>query len=73
MANSKPSSPVQIGQRLLVDANTMGAQIGFTGQYLNRMADQGKVPWVGIKNGKKIHRRFDPAQVIAALAHGTEV
>jgi hypothetical protein len=56
----------------LVDAKTMGAQLGFTGEYVNRMAAAGKIPWRGIRNGAKVYRRYNPADVMAALAHDVE-
>jgi hypothetical protein len=53
----------------LVDATTMGVQLGFTGAYISRMAAAGKIPWHGICNGAKVYRRFNPYEVKAALAH----
>lgn len=53
----------------LVDAKTMGALIGFTGEYINRLAAADKIPWHGIRNGVKVYRRFNPEEVRAALAH----
>ena len=70
MPKSKGSTVVQIGQTNLVDADAMGAIAGFTGQYMNRMAAAGKVPWHGVKNGVRVYRRFSPPEVLAALAHG---
>jgi hypothetical protein len=70
MPKSKVSTVVQVGQTNLVDAGAMGAIAGFTGQYMNRMAAAGKVPWHGVKNGVRVYRRFSPSEVLAALAHG---
>jgi hypothetical protein len=56
----------------LVDAKEIGARLGFTADYINRMANAGKVPWVGFKNGARVFRRFNPAAVIEALTHDVE-
>jgi hypothetical protein len=55
----------------LVDAKEMGARMGFTGAYISRMAQLGRIPWVGLRNGARVYRRFNPATVRAALAHET--
>ena len=73
MPKSKANNAIQIGQRNLVDAKAMGALIGFTAQYVNRMAAAGKIPWHGVRNGAKVYRRYDPLEVLDALKHGVEV
>ena len=70
MPKSKPSNVVQIDQRNLVDAEAMGALIGFTAQYVNRMAAAGRISWHGVRNGAKVYRRYDPLQVLDELRHG---
>jgi hypothetical protein len=73
MPKSKASnSVILIGRGNLVDAQTMGRQIGFTSKWINRMAAQGRIPWTGIRSGVKTYRRYDPVEVMAALAHGVE-
>lgn len=72
MPKSKASNVVQIGQQNLVDAKAMGAVIGFTEQYVNRMAAAGKISWHGVRNGAKVYRRYDPLQVLHELKHGVE-
>jgi hypothetical protein len=72
MPKSKASNVVQIGQRNLVDAKALGALIGFTAQYVNRLAAAGKIPWHGVRNGAKVYRRYDPLQVLHELKHGVE-
>ncbi len=72
MPKSKASSVVQVGPRSLVDAGAMGELIGFTSKWVSAMAREGRIPWVGIRNGCKIYRRYDPVEVMAALAHGVE-
>ena len=47
----------------------MGALIGFTAQYVNRLAAAGKIPWHGVRNGAKVYRRYDQAEVLDALRH----
>jgi len=73
MPKSKASNVVQIGQRNFFDAKAMGALIGFTAQYVNRMAAAGKIPWHGVRNGAKVYRRYDPQEVLDELKHGVEV
>ena len=73
MPKSKAKNVIQIGQRSLVDAKTMGALIGFTAQYVNRMASAGKISWHGVRNGAKVYRRYDPVEVLDELKHGVEV
>lgn len=69
MPKSKASNVIQVGQRNLVDAKAMGALIGFTAQYINRLAAAGKIPWHGVRNGAKVYRRYDPLEVLEALKH----
>jgi hypothetical protein len=64
---------IQIGQGNLVDAKAMGALIGFTAHYVNRMAAKGRISWHGVRNGAKVYRRYDPTEVLAELKHGVEV
>ena len=73
MPKSKASTAVQIGQRNLIDAKAMGALIGFTAQYVNRMAAAGKISWHGVRNGAKVYRRYNPQEVLDELKHGTKV
>ena len=70
MPKSKANNVVQIGQRSLIDAKAMGALIGFTAQYVNRMAAAGKISWHGVRNGAKVYRRYDPLEVLDELKHG---
>lgn len=70
MPKSMTNNVVQIGQRSLIDAKAMGALIGFTAQYVNRMAAAGKIPWHGVRNGAKVYRRYDPLEVLDELKHG---
>jgi hypothetical protein len=63
----------QVGQRNLVDAKAMGVLIGFTAQYVNRMAAASKIPWHSVRNGVKVYRRYDPQEVLDQLKHGVEV
>src|ERR1035437_9936957 len=72
MPKSKANNVVQIGQRNLIDAEAMGALLGFTAQYVNRIAAAGKIPWHGVRNGAKVHRRFDALEVLGALKHGLD-
>lgn len=69
MPKSKADHVLQVGQRNLVDARAMGARVGFTAQYINRLAAAGKVPWHGVRNGAKVYRRYDPPKVLDALKH----
>ena len=55
---SKASSVVQIGQRNLVDAKAMGALIGFTAQYVNRLAAAGKITWHGVDQTQRSGFRY---------------
>jgi len=71
MSKSKAST-VQISSVSLVDAKAIGAQLGFTGEYINRLAAAGRIPWHGVRNGVKVYRRFDPEEVKVALAHPVE-
>jgi hypothetical protein len=73
MPRSKASTAVQIGQQNLIDAKAMGALIGFTAQYVNRMAAAGKISWHGVRNGAKVYRRYNPQEVLDELKHGTKV
>jgi hypothetical protein len=73
MPKSKANNVIEAGQRNLVDAKAMGEQIGFTAQYVNRLAAAGKIPWHGVRNGAKVYRRYDPLKVLDALNHGLEV
>lgn len=73
MAKSLAKNSIQIGHRNLVDAKAMGTLIGFTPQYVNRMAAAGKIPWHGVRNGAKVYRRYDPREVLDELKHGVEV
>jgi hypothetical protein len=73
MPKSKANNVIQIGQRNLVDAEAMGGLIGFTPQYVNRLAAAGKIPWHGVRNGAKVYRRYDPDEVLEELKHGVEV
>lgn len=73
MPKSKANSVIQIGQRNLVDASAMGALIGFTAQYINRLAAAGKIPWHGVRNGAKVYRRYDQLEVLDALKHEVQV
>ena len=72
MPKSKASDVVQIGQRNLVDAEAIAALIGFTPQYVNRLAAAGRISWHGVRNGAKVYRRYDPLQVLHELKHGME-
>jgi hypothetical protein len=72
MPKSKASNVVQIGQRNLIDAKAMGALIGFTAQYVNRLAAAGKITWHGMRNGAKVYRRYDPLEVLDELKHRVE-
>jgi hypothetical protein len=54
MPKSKANNVIQIGQRSLVDAEAMGEMIGFTAQYISRLAAAGKIPWHGVRNGAKV-------------------
>ena len=72
MPKSKASNVVQIGQRNLIDAEAMGALIGFTAQYVNRLAAAGKITWHGMRNGAKVYRRYDPLEVLDELKHRVE-
>jgi hypothetical protein len=70
MAKSKANNVlVEIGQKSLVDAEAMGAKIKFTPKYINQLARANLIPWVGVRNGVKVYRRFDPEAVMAALSH----
>jgi hypothetical protein len=73
MPKSVANNAIDIGQRNLVDAKTLGALIGFTAQYVNRMAAAGKISWHGVRNGAKVYRRYDPLEVLDELKHGVEV
>lgn len=73
MPKSKANNVIQIGQGNLVDAKAMGALIGFTAQYVNRMAAAGRIPWHGVRNGAKVYRRYDPQEVLTELKHGVAV
>lgn len=73
MPKSKAISEIQIGRRNLLDAKAMGTLIGFTAQYVNRMAAAGNIPWHGVRNGAKVYRRYDPLEVLDALKHGVEM
>lgn len=72
MPKSKACGVIEVGQGSLVDARTIGGHIGFTSKWVNSMAEAGKLPWVGVKNGAKVYRRFSIDAVMAALAHGVE-
>ena len=72
MPKSKADDAVQVGQRNLVDARANGALVGFTEQYINRLAAAGKIPWHGVRNGARVYRRFDKLEVLDALKHGVE-
>lgn len=72
LPKSKAINVVQIGQRNLIDAEAMGALLGFTAQYVNRIAAAGKIPWHGVRNGAKVYRRFDALEVLGALKHGLD-
>jgi hypothetical protein len=71
MPKSKAAG-VMINQVPLVDAEAMGGVVGHTAQYVNRLANEGKIPWHGVRNGVKVYRRFDVTAVLAALSHGVE-
>ena len=73
MPKGKASNLVQPGQQKLVDAKAMGGLIGFTAQYVNRLAAAGKITWHGVRNGAKVYRRYDPVEVLHELKHGVEV
>ena len=64
---------IQAGRRNLVDAEAMGQQAGYSSVYINRLADAGVIPWHGFRNGVKIYRRYNPEEVLAALAHPVKV
>ena len=51
----------------LVDARSVAEHFGFSVQYINRLAREGRIPWRGIRNGAKVHRRFDLGEIRAAL------
>ena len=63
--------PINVREQL-VDAKTIGAQLGFTADYITRMAKAGKIPWLGIRNGARVYRRFNLAAVKAVLTHDVE-
>jgi hypothetical protein len=63
---------VEIGQTRLVDAEAIGAHIGFTPKWVSEQAREGRIPWHGIRNGTKVYRRFNLEEVLAALAHDVE-
>lgn len=69
MPKSKADNVIQLGQRNLLDASAMGGLIGFTAQYVNRLAAAGKIPWHGVRNGAKVYRRYDRMEVLEALKH----
>jgi hypothetical protein len=73
MRKSKASKTVQIGQQNLVDAEAMGGLIGFTAQYVDRLAAAGKITWHGERNGAKVYRRYNPLEVLHELRHGIGV
>jgi hypothetical protein len=73
MPRSTAFSDIPIGQRKLVDAKSIGMLIGFTAQYVNRLAAAGKIPWHGVRNGAKVYRRFDRREVLDALKHDVGV
>ena len=69
MPKSKANNVIQIGQSNLIDAKAMGESIGFTAQYINRLAAAGKIPWHRVRNGAKVYRRYDQLKVLDALKH----
>jgi hypothetical protein len=73
MPKSKANNVIQIGQSNLIDAKAMGESIGFTAQYINRLAAAGKIPWHGVRNGAKVYRRYDQLEVLDALKHDVGV
>jgi hypothetical protein len=72
MPKSKAGIGGDAGDGNLIDANAMAATIGFTPQYVNRLAASGKIPWHGMRNGAKVYRRYDKSKVLAALEHGVK-
>jgi hypothetical protein len=60
---------LQGGQPNLVDAEAIGIQTGYTPRYINRLADDGVIPWHGVRSGARAYRRYNPEDVLAALAH----
>lgn len=69
MPKSKADNVIEVAQGNLVDARSIGALIGFTAQYVNRMAAAGRIPWHGVRNGAKVYRRYDRIEVLEALKH----
>jgi hypothetical protein len=69
MPKGKADKVIQVGQGNLVDAEAMGEKLGFTAQYINRLAAAGKIPWHGVRNGAKVYRRYDQLEVLEALKH----
>jgi len=69
MPKSNAISEIQIARQNLVDAKAMGELIGFTPQYVNRLAAAGRIPWHGVRNGAKVYRRYDELEVLDALRH----
>lgn len=69
MPKSKANKVIQVGQGNLVDAEALAEKLGFTAQYINRLAAAGKIPWRGVRNGAKVYRRYDPLEVLDALKH----
>jgi hypothetical protein len=70
MARKNACSVIQINSTSLVDAEAIGKLVGFTSKWVNAQAAAGRIPWHGVRNGVKVYRRFDPAEVLDALAHG---
>ena len=69
MPKSGADNNLEVGRRNLVNAKTMGASVGFTAQYINRLAAAGKIPWHRVRNGAKVYRRYDQLKVLDALKH----
>lgn len=61
---------IQIGDGTLVDNKVVGRHYGYHCKYIDRLAAAGVIPWHGVRNGVKVYRRYDLAEVRAALAHG---
>jgi hypothetical protein len=71
MPKSNANNGIQVGH--LVDAESIGALIGFSAQYVNRLAAAGKIPWHGVRNGAKVYRRYNELEVLDALKHDVGV
>jgi hypothetical protein len=69
MPKSKLNPAIRIDEKSLVDAVVMATLLGFSPQYVGRLADRGAIPWHGVCNGVRTYRRYNPEEVMAALRH----